>query len=325
MPTPILTTWIVLALLSFTGSVVSAQEPRPAELAAAIAPFVDAQTLAIVHADLAAFDASEAVDTFAGFFRLSSAARDRAQALVAPIYVFADSLPAGATSDLFFVVSVSDFSRLPVFVVLPVSAAAPAIAMEIRHGLTGQFKTEVVTEELHGCLVVGSEMTISRLKKMPAVARPEVQAGFEAAGESAIQVLIVPSADALRLVEVLVPKLPPQLGGGPTRDVTRHLQWAAVGLSLPPNDAGLRLVVQATSESSAKVLSELLGRVVASLRDRSTLGKSSTENLTARMVPTVGGTRVTLDVTASVEEVADFGALLAPLLSVTQGAKPAKP
>jgi hypothetical protein len=317
-------TWIVL-LLCFSGSLCLAQEPRPGQLAATIAPFVDAQTLAIVHADLAAFDASEAVHTFASLFHLSSVERDRMQALVAPIYVFADSLPAGATADLFFVVSVSDFSRIPVFVVLPVSAAAPAIALEIRRDLAAQFKTEVVAEELHGCLVVGSVLTIARLKKAPTVARPEVQAGFEAVGESAIQVLIVPSADALRLVEAFVPKLPPALGGVPTRDVTRHLQWAAVGLSLPPNDAGLRLAVQAIDESSAKALADLIGRFVTSLRTPDELGKSTAEKLTARLAPTVDGARVTLDVTATVDEVAEFGALLAPLLSVTQGTKTDRP
>jgi hypothetical protein len=318
--------WIaVAAFCSLCGSVSLAQEPRPTELAAAIAPFVDAQTLAVVHADLAAFDASETVDTFASFFHFSESERDRWQALVIPINVFADALPAGATADLFFVVSLSDLARLPVFVVLPQGTAAPAIAMEIRRNLASQFKTEVITEELHGCLVIGSPLTIGRLKKVPAVVRPEIQAGFEAADESAMQVLIVPSADALHLVELLVPKLPPQLGGGPTRGVTSHLQWAAVGLSLPPNDAGLRLVVQATNEASAKVLSDLLGLLMASLRERSKLTEKNLESLTARLVPTVEGTRISLDVTASGGEVADFGLLLSPLMSLAQEALPAKP
>ncbi len=217
-------------MLLSLASVCHADEPLPS-LAESIAPYVDAQTVAVTHLDLAAFEVVGAVDLLAEFLHLPPKERDRLQALVVPINVFADTLPEGARADVFVVVSISDLANLPVFVVMPrkTNPAAAAIAMEVRRSLSEQFHTEVVMEQVGDALVTASPRTIERLKTAKPVERPEIAAAFTAAGPGALHLLIVPSADARRAIELLYPKLPEALGGGPTSQLTAQRRVAGRG------------------------------------------------------------------------------------------------
>lgn len=316
-------------LLVIPLRVLVAEEPaagRSGELAALVAPFVDNQTLAVIHADLAAFDAVETTDALAEFFHLDDDTRDFLQSEIAPITVVAQSLPPDAKFDMFFVVSFSDLAKVPLFIVMPLESGAPAapVALEIRHGLSGRFGTEIVSEELHGALITGTPQTIARLKKLPPAPRPEIAAAFEAAGDSELQVLLVPSANARKALELVYPTLPASIGGGPTRDLMQKFEWLAVGLTLPPNESGLRAVVQSTSEDAARQLGASITALVATLTKDTTLEASHAAMLTQRIVPEIEGTRITIDVTAAVDEVADYGTLLAPLFTMAGPvAKPA--
>jgi len=59
---------------------------------------------------------------------------------------------------------------------------------------------------------------------------PELTAAFEAAGDSAVQVALIPPAYAARVIDELMPEFPKQLGGGPTTVLTRGISWAAAGI-----------------------------------------------------------------------------------------------
>ncbi len=304
----------------------SAEGCRGGELAKLVAPFVDHQTLAVIHADLASFDAVDTTDALAEFFHLGDDTRDFLQSEIAPITVVAQSLPPDARFDMFFVVSFSDLAKVPLFIVMPLEGGAPAapVALEIRHGLSGRFRTEIISEEVHGALITGTPQTIHRLKKLPPAPRPEIAAAFEAVSDSELQVLMVPSANARKALELVYPKLPASLGGGPTRDLMQKFEWLAVGLTLPPNDSGLRAVVQSTSEDAAKQLAESVTTLVAALNKDTALEASLAAKLTERIVPEIDGTRITIEVTAAVDEVADYGTLLAPLFTLAgPGATPA--
>ena len=134
--------------------------------------------------------------------------------------------------------------------------------------------------------------------------------------DSELQVLVVPSANARKAMELLYPTLPASLGGGPTRDLTQKFEWLAVGITLPPNDTGLRAVVQSTSEAAASQLGESIATLVATLSKDTALDASHAAKLTERIVPDIEGTRITIDVTAAGDEVADFGTLLGPLFTM---------
>ncbi len=326
MRTLLLALWITLSLgaVGIAGN----EETDPRGLAKVVAPFVDNQTVAVFHVDLATFDALETVDLLAEFLHMDPADRDRLQADVAPISVVAQTLSADAHADVFAVVSVSDLASLPLFFVSPLDpgAVSPPIAVELRRALAGQFRAEVATEEIAGALVTGSTRTIERLKQKSAVERPEIAAAFAAAGETAAQILIVPTPDARRAIELLMPKLPESLGGGRTSQITRHLKWAAVGVNLPPGDTCVRVVVEAENSTSAESLVDSFSALIKGLEDRRVDGKDAVEldNLTARLAPQADGARLTVEVFPESGEAAKFGVLLSPLLKVARGALPVK-
>ena len=109
---------------------------RAEELAQLVAPFVDHQTLAVIHADLATFDAVETVDALADFFHLERDTRDFLQSEIAPITVVSQSLPPDAKFDMFFVVSFSDLAKVPLFIVMPLAGARR------RHQSRSKFATD---------------------------------------------------------------------------------------------------------------------------------------------------------------------------------------
>ncbi len=293
-------------------------------LAESIAPYVDGQTVAVVHVDLAAFEAAGAIDLLADFLHLPAEERDRLQALVVPINVFAGTLPEGARADVFVVVSLSDLAGLPFFFVVPreTNAASAAIAMEVRRSLADQFHTEVAMEQIGESLVTGSRRTIDRLKQAKPAERAEIAAAFAAAGPGALELLVVPSADARRAIELLYPKLPEELGGGPTSQWTRNVEWLAVGIALTPGQTRLRVRVQATGEEEAALLVEKISNIVAPLGKRRELGDAvpDAEAQARRLVPTAKGNQLSLELTVADDEVSHMGSLLSPLLKTAAGA-----
>jgi hypothetical protein len=310
---------LLLSTVCASGAVSHAGEPNP--LADAIAPFVDNQTVAIVHVDLAAFDAAEAVDLLAEFLNLPPRTRDSVQANLVPLNVVADALPPGAKADLFIVSSVSDMATLPLFFVVPLSTdAANPISLELRRAASAQLRTELNTERIGQALVTANPKTITRLKKAPAAPRPEIAAAFTAAGASQFKFLLVPSQDARRAIELLVPKLPVQLGGRPTRTLTAHLVWVSAGIDLPPKPTRFRAVVQATKTESAQALAGELKTILAALAGLADLPPAAgqRERLDRLVAPRVADDRITFDLTSA--QIAAFRPILLPILKSAENA-----
>jgi hypothetical protein len=311
-----------LCIASLSGACFAQQEP-PAALARSVAPYVDGQTLAVAHADLAAIDAGAAVEVLARFMNVPPKERDRMLALVVPINVFADTLPEGARADMFVVSSASDLSSLPLFLVLPLEGSAPAaaISLEVRRAVAKELGAKAVTEPLGEALVTGSERTIARLRKAQPLDRPEVAAALEAVGDSPLHVLLIPSADAWRVLELVMPKLPAELGGRATRGMSQAVRWVAVGLDFSDAGTDVKVVVQATSPESAATLAEEFKAVVASLAQHAPAERrEGLDALAQRLGPQVAGDRLELAVTATGDEVAQLGQLLAPLLATAERA-----
>ena len=120
------------------------------------------------------------------------------------------------------------------------------------------------TEKLAGAIVAGSEAAVARLRDYKGQPRPELAKGFAAAGDTTAQVVVVPTEDNRKVIEQLLPNLPPELGGASTRPLSRGLNWLALGVEAPPKLA-LRLVADTTDAKAAGDLSELLSGVIEAL------------------------------------------------------------
>lgn len=96
------------------------------------------------------------------------------------------------------------------------------------------------------------------------MSRPELGEAFAAAGESAVQGVLLPPPYARKAVEELLPALPPQLGGGPLAPLVRSVQWAALGVDLPPKFSA-NLVIQSPDGAAAQALKKQLADLLEAM------------------------------------------------------------
>src|SRR5262249_12149770 len=134
------------------------------------------------------------------------------------------------------------------------------------------------------------------------------------AGDTPAQFLLVPTADARRVVEEILPELPREIGGGPSTILTRGVRWAAVGIRGAPQ-LGLNLVGQSQDAEAARKLRDWLGDALKALGRIKEVRRlfPEFEKVAAAIKPNVEGSRLTLKL--SEEQAA---ALLRPLIGGAQ-------
>jgi hypothetical protein len=160
-------------------------------------------------------------------------------------------------------------------------------------------------------VVAGSKATVERLANMKAAPRPEVARAFAAAGNTAVQGLLVPPAALARAIEETMPALPPQAGGGATKTFTRGVEWLALGIDITPQ-LNAQVVIQSPDADAAKVLNLGLPTMLQAL---------AKDKGVQAVVPTIGKLaaglkpRVTNDRVAIVLEEEDLAGLLRPFFA----------
>jgi hypothetical protein len=154
---------------------------------------------------------------------------------------------------------------------------------------------------------------LERVRSLKPEPRPELTAAFEAAGDTAAQVILILPKYARRVIEETLPELPKELGGGPSSVVTRGFQWAAVGIDFPPKPA-LRLVVQAQDGPAAQAFQakavEWLGRVMQLKEVREYLPKP--DEILTLVTPKVEGSRLVLTLDEENQGITKAMVLLTP-------------
>ncbi|HET6880840.1 MAG TPA: DUF1559 domain-containing protein [Pirellulales bacterium] len=245
---------VCLALSMAMLAAAQADEKRSpvsaADMARTIAPFVDDDTIAIAHVDLARIDAEKLFAAVAPFvpaghplLRMHQPVRQRAQTF----------LEAGGR-DLFVVLSMANLPEPGPFVLVPLDKHADEAAL--RALADGAFM-----ERIGDLLFIGSQEARQRLAEARPIARPELGRALEAVAGSQTQVAFIPSATVRRVAEELMPSLPTEAGGGPTTTLTRGMLWAALGVDHSP-EPSLRFVAQSQSGDAARALQGHTARLV---------------------------------------------------------------
>ncbi len=230
--------------------------------ARAIAPFVDEQTVAVAHIDLSRIDADAILDWAVEVGRLDK--KDLEEPRRGLRDWLTDLTKAGG-KDLYFVISLADLPNDSPLAVVPLAAGADAEA--VRRVLNrakdlGRLRFEKFGQALIG----GSETARKRLRNDRPAARPEIAKAFAAAGDTTAQLLLLPTPDTRRVLNELIPELPPEVGGGSIRPLTQGLLWASVGVDLPPKLSG-RLIIQSPDANAARALRDFLARLLKSLTE----------------------------------------------------------
>lgn len=277
-------------------------KPEAEARAKTLAPFLDDETIVVAHVDLARVD----VDKIVGL--LSNGAlggRLEELALVAKSHI--NGLTEAGGRDVYLVVSLADVPERTPFVLAPFGK-----------GVNADRLTEALAalplaarQRIGDVLVAGDRETIDRLQRTHGSARPELVRAFEAAGDTTAQLLLLPTSDARRVLEELMPSLPAELGGEPTAVVTQGAMWMALGVAVSPRPA-LRLVTQSRDSAAATALAGRLRLwlpLVARLGEREQVLARLPE-LSKRLLPVVQGDRLVLSLSG--DDLEEFQAMLRP-------------
>jgi hypothetical protein len=245
----------VTLALALALPVVAAEKPDAEARARTVAPFLDAQTVAVAHVDLTRIDAGALLDwaVEAGHLDAKGIGEQRRE-----LRGWLADLTRAGGKELYVVVNLADLPTGPPLVVVPLASGADAAAVRRALGRTELYQ-HARFETRDQTLVGGSEDALKRLRTSKPVPRPELASAFTAAGDTTAQLLLLPTADSLRVVSEMLPTVPPQAGGGSTRPLTHGLMWAALGVDLPPK-AALRSVLQCRDADSARALKDFLAR-----------------------------------------------------------------
>ena len=276
-----------------------------------LARFLNDQTIAVLHADFRRVDA-EAI--------LGKLKEIDPSSILPPTQHAADTrrwlaeFTKAGGRELYAVFSISGPGRGGVSGVLEVGVIVPlqrdADSRTIGRLLSSKGSTRLLshsadtappslaletTAQLENFIIGGTQPAVERLTTLEPTPRPELAQAFAAAGDTAAQLVIMPSADHRRVVEELLPVLPAEIGGGPSTAVTRGLLWAVVAFEPPPK-MRLRGVVQSQDAAAAEALRGVLAPTYKFLGGQPRVRKllPSLEKTLGLLTPSVAGDRLTL-------------------------------
>lgn len=272
--------------------------------AVTIAPYLDEQTVAVARIDLTRIDFDKITVRLIELGKLE--ARDK-DALTTGLRSWLPDLLKTGAKEMYIVFTLDDLPAVP-FVVVPLEGKVEdkAVSAALRES-----KLFDKVEQMGRCVFAAGEKTLLRLREHKPAQRPELARAFAAAGDSTVQLLVLPTADLKRAFDETMPRLPKEIGGGPIKPFTRGLSWAAVGVDLGPK-LSARITVQAPDAPSALALSESVVAVLKAVKDHKELRDlfPNFDQLIPQFTPQVEGDRLTL----SLDE-KNAAAILQPLLA----------
>lgn len=283
--------------------------PVPAQTTggdAALAPFIDNQTIGVLRVDLKDMDLpaiqdwiSGAVDELRKTSKEVARARSDVHEELGKAFNRVEKLRLAGVDRLYMVLSLSDFPEdRPPFVVVPLRSGADAKALE--NALTEAFgsagSAAPVARTLGNAVVFAAPATFDRLKTATAEQRPDLSLAFDAAGKAQIRIALIPQESARKAMESVVTNLPNELGGGSVKTVSRGLSWTSIAISLPP-DPSLKIVIQATDANDAAKLNEIINRAIAWAAQRKTgpPEELAFTGMLASLKPRLQGDRIAID------------------------------
>lgn len=244
---------LAAALLVFAGLLATAAAEEkfdPAARAKIVAPFIQPQTFAVVHIDLARVAANPLFDTLG---RLIPRAPEEMEEVMNDARNMLRNGVARLTKlgvhEAYLVFSMPFLPPQPPLAFL---VARPGIDVEAVRAAVPIFT--MAPKRVGDVLILADrEESLARIDAIRPEVRPELTAAFAAAGDTAVQAFFFPPRHFARVVEETYPELPPEIGGGPSTILTHGMRWAALGIDLPPQ-LSARLVVQAQDAAAAEAL-----------------------------------------------------------------------
>jgi hypothetical protein len=253
----------VLSLMLPFAAARAADNPAKPEL---LRPYLDNQTLLVVHIDTAKIDS-------AAFEKFVQEMLDTAKVTSMDEFI-GNAHQASATAGKFLtqftklggrhvytLFAISDIGpeMAPGAILIPLEAGADPKAMI--DFLKGQFPPAAIEPVSDNLLLFGDADAVEKLKAIKAQPRPEIESALTAAPASALSVIAAPSDDARKMIATNMPQLPPQAGGGDTGALIKGLKTVTVSVDLPPAPA-VSIRIDAASPDAAHQISDVLAKLI---------------------------------------------------------------
>ena len=285
-------------------------------------PFVTAQTVLVAHADLtkanvpelekfvwaiiqkgiegdAEMMAAQKTLQHGEFLKLQERAEQFTQAGGRDVYLVAEMANASPTvsapvsskgQGVVHVVEEHNALTGPVRVLIPFYGEdAGTLMVWIDEYFPGQAKTEVV-----GKTVVVSLVDQPQQSPLKPSARPELQQAMASVGAAPLSVMLIPTDANRKLIEKMMPTLPPPVGG-PATALTRGVKWASLAVELPPKlDA--KLVIQSQDAAAAEAMRGVIERGLGAWAEmgEKDAGLANAGELVKPLLPTQQADKLTL-------------------------------
>jgi hypothetical protein len=300
---------VFLLTLATSPAARAAEKYDPAALAKTIAPYLDEGTLFVAHADMTRIDLLPAVTRVKQLFpRMGTPAEQAAamadvdRAIAAAQKWIADFTKAGGR-DIFAVVSMSGFPDSPILIVVPVEKGGDAQAIVKLLGPPDPADATATAQVRDNVILWARKTTLDHLANIKPTPYPDLAKIFQAAGDTAVQALYVPSPDTRKVLAEMLPN--PQQGpfAGAGGSISRELVWLAQGMDLSPK-LTFNVVMQTPGAASAAALSDTLNKaidlgkqmMVREMQRFPELARmlGDADALAKAFTPTVAGDRLTL-------------------------------
>lgn len=240
--------------------------PRAAEQAKSIAPYLDANTIVVGRLDLTKVDVAAAFQFLQPYV---PAAKEELQKVQQAVQMgFLDPLKAQRVREMYLVISLDEFPNGKPTVIVPVGKGGShrKVAGLMFSGnpdgpTTGpgnrRSPFEICTQ-MGDVVFCGSLAALKRAEAKKPSPRPHLEAAFESVEGAAVQLLFLPSKDHRRVVSELFPKLPKEFGGMTGKEVAGAVQWASLGIHLPPKLKAEAFVQSDTAADARKLKATLI-------------------------------------------------------------------
>lgn len=240
----------LLVTLGAFGATAADQAFDPEARAQAIAPYLDRQTIGVLRVEVSHIEPEPLVRQWTRLVPELTVEQDR---MIEKMEKIVSVFQEHGFPHLYLVISLADVPELPPFLVLPTTEQSDAEALIHTLKQFAGDRPPLKFEQLPDAVFVGSERAWQRIERQEPDTRPELAEAFGAAGDTALQMLILPTDEHRRVVEQIMPRLPQEIGQGPSTILTRGMLWAAIGIGAPP-DVSLRLVMQSQDAAAATAL-----------------------------------------------------------------------
>lgn len=261
---------------------------------AIVMPYIDPQVPAIVRADLSRVDTAALQawihDEIAKTALPPNEAKRMLQDLggsVAGMKQWIDAMTKAGGREVFVLLDPIELVNNPPAVIVPLGETADAAAivrlLDPMHagerpappadgsGLHAYGVPDFRAQRIGDIVAAGPEAALQRIIDAKAAAAAnalhgkgeranvgaEWSAALSAGADAPVQLIIAPSPDTRRVIDELLPRLPPALGAGSGATLTRGLRWASIALELPPKPA-VHLWIQSSDPPAAGAMLEVI-------------------------------------------------------------------